>query len=59
VRAVSVSKALMASRYDGAFYILGVGDSRYRHLSAQFSEPCENALSCRVDIIIYSTAGVL
>jgi flagellar motor protein MotB len=58
-RAVSVSKALAASGYDGAFYVLSVGDSRYRHLSAQLSEFRRNALSCRVDIIIYSTAGVL
>lgn len=58
-RAVSVSKALTASGYDGAFYVLGVGDSRYRHLSERLSDSRRNALSRRVDIIIYATAGVI
>ena len=58
-RAVSVSDALKASGYDGEFYVLGVGDSRYPHLSRRLSEARREALSRRVDIIIYSTAEAL
>lgn len=58
-RAVSVANVLKDSGYDGEFYVLGVGDSRYRHLSSRLSETRRVALSRRVDIIIYSTTGAL
>ena len=58
-RAVSVANVFKDSGYDGEFYVLGVGDSRYSHLSARLSETRREALSRRVDIIIYSTTEAL
>jgi chemotaxis protein MotB len=58
-RALGVAKVFRDSGYSGEFHVLGVGDSRYKHLSAQIPESQRQALARRVDIVVYPTTRSL
>jgi chemotaxis protein MotB len=58
-RALGVAKVFRDSGYSGDFHVLGVGASRFKHLSAQIPEAQRQALARRVDIVVYSTTRSL
>lgn len=56
-RALTVARALNEAGYGGNFTVLGLGDSAYRHLDRNYSEPRRYQLARRVDIVILPEAS--
>lgn len=56
-RALSVANALESYGYNRSLSVLGAGDSRFRFLDSELSEPRRYELARRVDLIIKNIAG--
>ena len=54
-RAATVAIALRETGYQRNIIVLGLGDSRFRHINPDLSDELRRALARRVDIIIHAT----
>ena len=57
-RAATVANALRKTGYQRNIIVLGLGESRFRHINPDLSDRLRGELARRVDIIVYATTEI-